>query len=123
MTEEESAFLERVAREMLANDTVPCTACQYCMPCPYGIDIPAVFAHYNKCIKDDNLPRDTRDPDYARARRAFLVGYDRTVPRLRQADHCIECCSCVSHCPQGINIPDRLTYIDKYVQRLKVGKA
>ena len=123
VTEEESAFLERVAREMLANDTVPCTACQYCMPCPYGIDIPAVFAHYNKCIKDDNLPRDTRDPDYARARRAFLVGYDRTVPRLRQADRCIECCSCVSHCPQGINIPDRLTYIDKYVQRLKVGKA
>lgn len=123
ISDEENEFLEVVAQEILQNDTVPCTDCKYCMPCPYGVNIPAVFAHYNKCINDDNVARDTRDPHYDKARRAFLVGYDRAVPRLRQASRCIACGNCLSECPQSINIPARLHDIDSYVDRLKAGKA
>lgn len=123
ISEEENEFLEVVAQEILQNDTVPCTDCKYCMPCPYGVNIPAIFAHYNKCINDDNVARDTRDPHYDKARRAFLVGYDRAVPRLRQASRCIACGNCLSECPQSINIPARLHDIDSYVDRLKAGKA
>ena len=39
-TEEEFAALERAALEYLKCGNVPCTACSYCMPCPYGLDIP-----------------------------------------------------------------------------------
>ena len=123
ISDEENEFLEVVAQEILQNDTVPCTDCKYCMPCPYGVNIPAIFAHYNKCINDDNVARDTRDPHYDMARRAFLVGYDRAVPRLRQASRCIACGNCLSECPQSINIPARLHDIDRYVDRLKAGKA
>lgn len=123
ISDEENEFLEVVAQEILQNDTVPCTDCKYCMPCPYGVNIPAIFAHYNKCINDDNVARDTRDPHYDKARRAFLVGYDRAVPRLRQASRCITCGNCLSECPQSINIPARLHDIDSYVDRLKAGKA
>lgn len=123
ISDEENEFLEVVAQEILQNDTVPCTDCKYCMPCPYGVNIPAIFAHYNKCINDDNVARDTRDPHYDKARRAFLVGYDRAVPRLRQASRCIACGNCLSECPQSINIPARLHDIDSYVDRLKAGKA
>lgn len=123
ISDEENEFLEVVAQEILQNDTVPCTDCKYCMPCPYGVNIPAIFAHYNKCINDDNVARDTRDPHYDKARRAFLVGYDRAVPRLRQASRCIACGNCLSECPQSINIPARLHDIDRYVDRLKAGKA
>lgn len=123
ISDEENEFLEVVAQEILQNDTVPCTDCKYCMPCPYGVNIPAIFAHYNKCINDDNVARDTRDPHYDKARRAFLVGYDRAVPRLRQASRCIACGNCLSECPQLINIPARLHDIDSYVDRLKAGKA
>ena len=123
VSDEENEFLEVVAQEILQNDTVPCTDCKYCMPCPYGVNIPAIFAHYNKCINDDNVARDTRDPHYDKARRAFLVGYDRAVPRLRQASRCIACGNCLSECPQSINIPARLRDIDRYVDRLKAGKA
>ena len=123
ISDEENEFLEVVAQEILQNDTVPCTDCKYCMPCPYGVNIPAIFAHYNKCINDDNVARDTRDPHYDKARRAFLVGYDRAVPRLRQASRCIACGNCLSECPQSINIPARLHDIDSYVDRLKTGKA
>ena len=123
ISDEENEFLEVVAQEILQNDTVLCTDCKYCMPCPYGVNIPAIFAHYNKCINDDNVARDTRDPHYDKARRAFLVGYDRAVPRLRQASRCIACGNCLSECPQSINIPARLHDIDSYVDRLKAGKA
>ena len=116
---EEDAFLQRCALELLLNDTVPCTACNYCMPCPYGVDIPGVFAHYNKCINEGNAPRDNSDPEYSRRRKAFLYGYDRSVPRLRQASRCIACGRCVSHCPQGIDIPGRLAEIDRYAEELK----
>lgn len=46
-----------------------------------------------------------QDENYRRARRAFLVGYDRSVPKLRQASHCIGCETCNPHCPQSIDIP------------------
>lgn len=77
-TEEELALLEDTAQTMLKYPSVPCTACQYCMPCPYGLDIPAIFAHYNKCINEGNVPVSSQDENYRKARRAFLVGYDRS---------------------------------------------
>ena len=66
------------------------------------------------CIRD-------RDESYRKARRAFLVGYDRSVPRLRQANHCIGCNQCSPHCPQNIQIPEQLQRIDQFVEQLKQG--
>ena len=122
LTEAEYALLEETARDLLQYPMVPCTDCQYCMPCPYGLNIPAIFAHYNKCINEGNVPKSAQDPDYQRARRAFLIGYDRSVPRLRQASHCIGCRQCVSHCPQTIDIPQQLHRIDHFVEQLRQNK-
>lgn len=122
LTEAEYALLEETARDLLRYPMVPCTDCQYCMPCPYGLNIPAIFAHYNKCINEGNVPKSAQDPDYQRARRAFLIGYDRSVPRLRQASHCIGCRQCVSHCPQTIDIPQQLHRIDHFVEQLRRNK-
>ncbi len=118
-TEAELALLEASAKLYVNYPTVPCTDCKYCMPCPYGLDIPAIFAHYNKCVNEGKVAEDAQDPNYREARRAFLIGYDRKVPRLRQASHCIRCGKCKSHCPQGIDIPRRLSDIDKFVENLK----
>lgn len=121
-TDEELALLEDTAQKMLQYPTIPCTSCQYCMPCPYGLDIPSIFAHYNRCVNEGNIPSSSQDENYRKARRAFLVGYDRSVPRLRQASHCIGCKQCVPHCPQGIDIPGRMRSIDSFVEVLKQGK-
>ena len=119
LTEEEQHFLEEIGTEMANYNTVPCTGCKYCMPCPYGINIPAIFTHYNKCLTEGNAPQENTSPTYARERRAFLIGYDRSVPKLRQADHCIGCGQCSPHCPQRIDIPKELQRISDYVDRLK----
>ena len=120
LTKEEERFLMEIADDIYNLKTIPCNECNYCMPCPYGIDIPGVLSHYNKCIADGNMPnRGSMDPDYRRARRAFLVGYDRSVPRLRQASHCIGCGQCVGHCPQRIDIPKEMQRIDNFVEDLK----
>ena len=119
LTDEEKEFLYDTADLMAQYPTIPCNDCKYCMPCPYGIDIPSILLHYNKCVNEGNVPESRQDPNYRRARQAFLVGYDRSVPRLRQADHCIGCSQCVSHCPQRIKIPRELRRIDEFVEKLK----
>ena len=108
---------------MMQFDTIPCNDCKYCMPCPYGIDIPAILLHYNKCLNEGNIVVDSQDPTYRRARRIYLIGYDRSVPKLRQANHCVGCGQCNPHCPQGIDIPKELQRIDRYVESLKQEKV
>lgn len=116
---DEFAFLQQTADRMMQFDTIPCNDCKYCMPCPYGIDIPAILQHYNKCLNEGNIPESSQDENYRRARRAYLVGYDRSVPKLRQAGHCIGCNQCSPHCPQRIDIPAEMHRIDAYVEKLK----
>lgn len=119
LTDDDKEFLEETAQLIKKYPTVPCNDCKYCMPCPYGIDIPAILVHYNKCVNEGNVPKSRTDENYVEARRAYLVGYDRSVPKLRQASHCIGCKQCVEHCPQDINIPDELHRIDRFVESLK----
>ena len=126
ISKEENEFLMQVAEDIYNLKNIPCNECNYCMPCPYGIDIPAIFSHYNKCIKEGNMPHTDEEQkksmeaaEYRRRRRAFLIGYDRSVPKLRQASHCIQCGQCVSHCPQRIDIPQEMRRIDEFTETLK----
>ena len=48
---------------------VPCTGCQYCMPCPYGINIPGIFKFYNDNVVAGTYVQSKEQKGYARARR------------------------------------------------------
>ena len=122
LKEEEKEFLYETAELMLQYPTVPCNDCKYCMPCPYGLDIPAILLHYNKCVNEGNLSKSSQDENYRKARRAFLVGYERSVEKDRQADHCTGCRQCNEHCPQKIDIPKEIRRIDEYIETLRQGK-
>ncbi|MCM1036296.1 MAG: aldo/keto reductase [Bacteroides sp.] len=119
LDDDEIQYLYDTADLMVQYPTIPCNDCKYCMPCPYGLDIPAILLHYNKCVNQGNVPESRQAANYREARRAFLVGYDRSVPRLRQASHCIGCNRCAPHCPQNIDIPAELHRIDRFVEHLK----
>lgn len=121
LTEEETGFLLDLADLLDSFPTVPCTGCQYCMPCPYGIDIPGIFRHYNEMVRSGSVASSSDQEDYRRLRRKYLVSYDRAVETIRQADHCIHCGQCTRHCPQSIRIPRELSRIADYVEKLRAG--
>ena len=108
-----------IAQRIVGLENIPCNDCKYCMPCPYGIDIPAIFIHYNKCKNEGSLPYGVGDAKYREHRRQYLISLDRAVPRDRQPDHCIQCGQCEPHCPQNIRIPRELRKIDQMIEELK----
>lgn len=122
LTEEEIAFLDETAGLLKKYPTVPCNDCKYCMPCPYGIDIPAILLHYNKCVNEGEVVLSSADEGYKKARRAYLVSYDRAISELRQAARCIGCDQCSEHCPQRIDIPKEIRRIDRYIEDLRQNK-
>ena len=117
-TDEEINLLMDIADMYLKYPIIPCTTCQYCMPCPYGIDIPANFSFYNKCVNEGSIIEDPKSKDFRSARRRFMIEYNRQLEADRQVEHCIGCRQCVSHCPQRIDIPTQLGRINEIVNKL-----
>lgn len=120
LTEEEMEYLHSdIAHKIVGLENIPCNDCKYCMPCPYGVDIPGIFVHYNKCKNEGMLPHEVGDSEYRKHRRQYLISLDRSVPRNRQPDHCISCGQCMSHCPQNIRIPQELHKLDQMIEELR----
>ncbi len=112
-TEAENALLAKIADEMAGVPTIPCTTCAYCMPCPYGVDIPGNFAHYNEAVNQKILPLPDRTAaDYAARKQQFLESYQKALPDQNTwARSCQDCEECLSKCPQQIRIPNQLARI------------
>lgn len=119
LSDDDKALLEQVASQLNSYPLVRCTGCQYCMPCPYGINIPAIFSFYNSNVNAGSYVSSKEQEGYDKIRRRYLGDYDKAIPADRQADHCIACGKCVSKCPQRIAIPRELRRIDEYVDKLK----
>ncbi|MCR5351866.1 MAG: aldo/keto reductase [Bacteroidales bacterium] len=119
LDDDEKQLLLDIATAMEDYPLVRCTACQYCMPCPYGINIPGIFKFYNDNVTAGTYVTSKEQEGYARMRRKFLLAYNEAIPTVRQADHCIACRRCEKECPQNIRIPDELRRIDRYIESLK----
>ncbi len=91
LSAEELASLERAKAIRDGNLIVPCTACEYCMPCPAGLNIPGIFKVYNKTAPSLKL-----DPK---------AEYEALEVK---ANECVECGSCEAICPQHIKIRDMM---------------
>jgi predicted aldo/keto reductase-like oxidoreductase len=91
---EELALYVRTREAYQALSPIPCTDCEYCLPCPNGVNIPRVFGIYNELMMygDEN-----------RAQRVY--GW---LDENERANLCIECGECLEKCPQHIEIPDWL---------------
>ncbi len=96
LTEADQKVVATVLDTYLKKGTIPCTDCQYCMPCAADVNIPGIFALYNR-TKDKGL-------EHLRAEYARL-------PEEERAEACVDCDACNRKCPQQLNIPDLLKRI------------
>lgn len=121
-TEQEKTLLSDIANQMAGVPTIPCTTCRYCMPCPYGVDIPLNFSVYNEAVNQGILPLPApTDSQYAQRQQQFAAIYREKLPDEKTWAHrCEDCEACMSHCPQQIRIPNQLSRI---VQTLRKNKS
>lgn len=100
--EEDFALIESVRNEIQKTMKVGCTGCGYCMPCPKGIDIPAVFRCYNRMYAEE---KSSGRHEYLQVT-AFQK--EMSLPGA-----CVKCAKCESHCPQHIKIRKELENAEK----------
>ncbi|MBN2794091.1 MAG: aldo/keto reductase [Clostridia bacterium] len=99
MTEEEIKIIDDVKKIYLESMKVPCTGCNYCMPCLFGVDIPGTFSDYNnKYFFGGKMAQF----QYI-GKSVGLFGGQKSG-----ADLCTACGKCEKHCPQHIAIIDEL---------------
>ena len=90
-------LLRNVKAAYDAISIIPCTDCEYCMPCQHGVDIPRVFGLYNDAVRFENF-----DPSKRGYWFAALMGCD--------VSRCRECGDCIQKCPQRIDVMSQLKF-------------
>lgn len=111
-TDSDFELIENVKNIIRQKEKVGCTGCRYCMPCPKGVDIPGIFHYYNLTA--------LQKKSSARFEFARNLGI-RQEPVF--ASQCIGCGKCEKHCPQHINIREKLKEADRELRPLpyKIG--
>ena len=90
---------------------IPCTGCRYCVPCPFGVDIPNCFAAYNTSC---SISKSQANIQYM----WLLMG------EPGYASLCKKCGKCEPLCPQKIPIMNSLKEVEKNMEGImfKVSK-
>ena len=95
MSQEELELMDKVRDAYNSLIKVPCTACQYCMPCPQGVDIPKTFAILNNASLYDGKEKGHDN-------------FEAMVKTGKDPRNCVGCGACEAQCPQHINIIEML---------------
>jgi len=106
MSDVDLELIAKIRESILAKNTVPCTGCNYCMPCPKNVDIPGNFYDYN------NL--DVTGFGGKMKHLGFKSGV--TGGMGSGANKCVKCGKCAVHCPQGIDIPSEMAVVRKKLE-------
>ena len=116
--DKDMAFMQTVSDLYESNVHIPCTACAYCMPCPYGVNIPGNFRVFNSASDALSIPDpEHKDKTFNAKRKAFLKLY-KGLEKGSTAESCIACNACLPKCPQHIRIPQQMQRIKDLVASL-----
>ena len=102
LTAEDDAWVDRVRTLYQSKIQVDCTGCEYCLPCPSGVAIPAVFRAYNQAFMIEDLA-------------SGQSSYAWLVKNHEDASLCVECGACEQVCPQHIPIIAKLKSAHAYL--------
>lgn len=106
LTPAEREVYQKVVAEIQRKRRVPCTGCGYCIPCPFGVDIPTCFAAYNERYTSN----------FRTAIRHYIMNTDYLSAAPTYASRCTGCGKCEQHCPQQIAIRKELAHTKKTLE-------
>lgn len=103
ITREERKIINKARDYMKSRMAVPCTGCDYCKPCPFGVSISSVFSLWNSALMFDSKDQ---------SKKTWLAEFDKSGgPK-----DCTICQTCIPLCPQGINIPEKLAEARRFFE-------
>ena len=85
---------------------IRCTGCNYCMPCPRGVNIPACFSAYNASYSIG----------YRTGLQQFITSTALTSERSGSPSQCVKCGKCETHCPQNLPIIKHLGQVERRLE-------
>lgn len=118
-SEDDMKIINQLAEIYRKKILVPCTTCQYCMPCPYGVNIPDNFGLLNYFSHEQEGSRRWM---VRRRYRKLLVSKTSQLDLEKpngNATFCTECNECIEKCPQEIMIPTELKKVHKILKEKK----
>lgn len=120
LTDAERKTYEAAIAAYMKHKSIPCTGCSYCVPCPYGVRIPEIFAWYNDWAQNGRLPADEGTNATQDLRRRFLASYYNTFRACERADRCLACRKCLVPCPQWtFRIPTEMEKVASLVAHVE----
>ncbi len=102
LSDDDRATISRVQQAWSGLAPVPCTSCEYCMPCPSGVQIPRIFKLYNESVMYNRQSRGQN-------------AYKGEFTDDQKADMCVECGQCETLCPQVFPIIQQLKDAHAYL--------
>lgn len=105
LSEKESKTVETVVAEIRSRIKNGCTACRYCMPCPFGVNIPKNFSVWNEFGMYNNSG-------------SAKWHYFKEMKDEERADKCMSCGACEEVCPQKLPIREHLAQITELMNSL-----
>lgn len=100
-TQKDLEVVDKAAEKYQEISPVPCTGCNYCVPCPNDVAIPRNFRFYNQAEIYDEYEK-------------YKEYWDEKMSEESRANHCVECGECLEKCPQNIEIINKLKEVTEY---------
>jgi predicted aldo/keto reductase-like oxidoreductase len=108
LREEEREIITKLRKNFSKFITIPCTSCEYCIPCPNSVNIPLNFRLLNDFIWFGEEERERFEGLYTRFLNSKEQIEESGAEGTGNAGLCIECGECLEKCPQKIQIPEIL---------------
>ena len=108
--ENEKKTYADVLKILNRSNKINCTGCNYCMPCPAGVNIPGCFSSFNSMYS----------LGYAAGMRQFITSIGLISEKGGAPSQCIKCGKCEPHCPQNIPIMKELATVKKRMEPLPI---
>jgi len=111
INDEQKAVYKSVLESVKRSCKIGCTGCNYCMPCPAGVNIPGSFSAYNASFS----------LGYVAGMHQFITSTGFTSEKGSSPSRCVKCGKCETHCPQNISIMKELVNVRKKMEPWWVG--